>query len=155
MRQDSEMEAMSAKQIIMNFSVPPSPDDLEVMAAAVMETLPEEMLEFAEGVAVCLEDFPDEATEQELELDDPYELLALYKSGREIAPGVEKKTANDDDVLLLYRRPLLDMWCESGDDLGALLRQVMIEELGRHFDFSDDEIAEMAERHYQGLLSGI
>ncbi len=143
---------MSAKQIIMNFSVPPSPDDLDVMAASIMETLPEEILEFAEGMAVSMEDFPDETTEQEMELDDPYELLALYKSGKEISPGVEKKTANDDDILFLYRRPILDMWCESGDDLGMLLRQVIIEELGKHFDFSDDEIEEMNGRHFQGML---
>jgi predicted Zn-dependent protease with MMP-like domain len=136
----------------MNFSVPPGSDDLEVMAASVMETLPEEILEFAESLAVVMEEFPDETTEQELDLDDSYELLALYKSGREIAPGVERKTANDDDVLILYRRPILDVWCENEEDLGALLRQVIIEELGKHFDFSDDEIEEMSRRHYQGML---
>lgn len=143
---------MGAKQIIMNYTIPPSADDIEVMANAMIETLPEELLEFCDGVALVIEDFPDETTEQELDLDDSYELMALYKSGKEISPGVERKTANDDDVLLLYRRPILDMWCESEDDLGTLLRQVMIEELGKHFDFSDDEIEEMAERHYQGML---
>jgi len=143
---------MSAKQIIMNFSVPPSIDDLQVMAATILETLPEELSEFCDGLAVSLDDFPDETTEQEMEVDDPYELLALYRSGKEISPGVEKKTANDDDILFLYRRPILDMWCESGDDLGTLLRAVIIEELGKHFDFSDDEIEEMNERHFQGML---
>lgn len=141
-----------SKQIIMNFSVPPGSDDLEVMANSIFESLPEELLEFCDGLALIIEDFPDETTEQELDLEDPYELMALYKSGKEISPGVEKKTANDDDVMFLYRRPVLDMWCETGDDLGTLLRQVMIEELGKHFDFSDDEIEEMAERHYQGML---
>lgn len=143
---------MSSKQIIMNFSVPPGNDDLDVMANSIFESMPEELLEFCDGLALVIEDFPDEATEQELELEDPYELMALYRSGKEISPGVEKKTANDDDVLFLFRRSILDMWCETGDDLGTLLRQVMIEELGKHFDFSDDEIEEMAERHYQGML---
>jgi predicted Zn-dependent protease with MMP-like domain len=144
--------AMSSKRIIMNYTVPPSIDDVEVMASEVIETLPEELLEFCEGVALVVEDFPDEALEQELELDDPYDLMALYRSGREISPGVERKTANDDDVLLLFRRPILDMWCESGDDINGVIRQVLIEELGKNFDFSDDEIEEMAERHYQGML---
>lgn len=136
----------------MNFSVPPGLDDLEVMAGTIVETLPEELLEFCDGLAVVIEDFADETTEQELELEDPYDLMALYRSGKEISPGVERKTANDEDVLILYRRPILDMWCETGEDLGALLRQVVIEELGKHFDFADDEIEEMAERHYQGML---
>lgn len=143
---------MGAKQIIMNFTVPPSADDLEVMATSIVETLPEELAEFCESVGIVMEDFPDETLEQEMGLDDAYELMALYRSGKEIAPGVEKKTANDDDVLFLFRRPILDMWCETGDDLATFLRQIMIEELGKHFDFSDDEIEEMADRHYQGML---
>ncbi|HOO81317.1 MAG TPA: metallopeptidase family protein [Alphaproteobacteria bacterium] len=143
---------MSAKQIIMNFTVPPSIDDLNVMAASILESLPEELLEFCDSLAISLDEFPDETLEQELELEDTYELLALYRSGKEISPGVEKKTANDEDVLVLFRRPILDMWCEIGEDLGGLLRQVMIEELGKYFDFSEDEIEEMSERHYQGML---
>lgn len=143
---------MDAKQIIMNYTVPPGLDDLGVMANEALELLPEELTEFCDGISLVIEDFPDETTERDLDLNDPYELLALYKSGKEISPGVESKTANDDDVLVLYRRPILDLWCENCEDLENLIRQVMIEELGRHFDFSDDEIDEMTERHYQGML---
>lgn len=143
---------MAGKQIIMNFSVPPALDDLEVIAGAIIETLPEELLGFCEALAVRVEDFPDAAMEQEMEIEDSYELMAVYRSGKEISPGVQKKTANDDDLLILYRRPILDMWCEGGDDLTILMRQVIIEELGKYFDFSDDEIDDMAGRHYQGML---
>ena len=44
------------------------------------------------------------------------------------------------------------MWCETQEDLQSLIRQVMIEELGRHFEFSDEDIEDMTERHYQGML---
>jgi len=140
------------QRIIMNFTVPPGLEDLEAMADNVLELLPEELLEFMDDIELQVEDMPDEALEAELELDDPFDLLALYRSGREISPGVEKKNADGEDMLILFRRPILDYWCESGDDLTNLLRQVMIEELGRHFDFSDAEIEEMTGRHYQGLL---
>lgn len=143
---------MGAQQHIMNYTVPPGVDEMEMMAASLLDALPEELLECCDGLAIRVEDFPDDTTESELDLEDPYDLLALYKSGKEISPGVEKKTANDDDVLVLYRRPLLDMWCESCEDLISLMRQVMIEELGRHFDFSDEDIQELTGRHYQGLL---
>ncbi len=143
---------MDRRQIIMNFSVPPSLEDIEYIAADARENLPEELLEFCEETDIVVEDFPDSATEAELELDDPYDLLALYKSGREISPGVERKTAGDSDTLVLYRRPMLDLWCESGEDLSAVVRQVMIEEIGRSFDFSDSEIEEMLRRHYQGMF---
>lgn len=143
---------MDPQRIIMNFSVPPSAEDLEVIARDALENLPEEILELCEELTIQVEDFPDETVEAEMELDDSYDLLALYRSGKQIAPGVQKKVANDDDVLLLYRRPILDMWCETGEDIAQIVREVMIEELGNNFEFSEDEIEEMARRHYQGRL---
>ena len=143
---------MSRQQIIMNFTAPPSPDDLAVIAEEALAALPEELLEFCDGLAIQVEEFPDESIEQEYDLEDSYDLIALFRKGNEIAPGVESKIANDDDLLILYRRPLLDMWCETGDSLADLVRQVMIEELGQNFDFSDEEIDEMTQRHYQGML---
>src|SRR5688572_20718197 len=136
----------------MNFSVPPGTEEIEAIAKEVLQNLPEELLEMCESLAIQVEELPDEATEQEMDLDDPYELLALFRSGKQISPGVESKVANDDDVLVLYRRPILDLWCETSEDLANTVRDVMIEELGRNFEFSEDEIEEMSERHHQGML---
>lgn len=143
---------MDAKKIIMNFTVPPSLDDFESLATNVLDTIPEELAEATKDLVLQIEEFPDEVTEADMELEDQYELLALFKSGKEIAPGIEKKAANDDDTLIVYRRPILDMWCESGDDLNDVIRHVMIEEIARQHEFTDDEIDDMAERHYQGML---
>lgn len=138
--------------IIMNFSAPPSIDDLETIAQELLAALPEELGECCETLAIEVEDFPDEATLSEMDVEDSYELVALYRSGKEISPGVERKVANDDDVLVLFRRPILDLWCEMQDDLTNLIREVMIEELARNFDFSEDEIEEMTSRHHQGMF---
>lgn len=143
---------MDQGKIIMNFSSPPSAEDIEAMASDIAETLPEEILEFCEEITIQVEELPDESVEQEMDLDDPYDLLALYRSGKQIAPGIESKVANDDDVLILYRRPILDLWIETGYDLMNTIRDVMIEELGSQFEFSEDEIEEMAQRHHQGML---
>jgi len=143
---------MNGRKIIMNFSVPPSLDDLEVMADEALENLPEELEDFCDNISIQLEELPDETMEQELDLDDPYDLLVLFRSGKEVSPGVEKKSVDADDILILFRRPVLDLWCEAQEPLPLLIRQLIIEELGRNFDFSDDEIDEMTSRHYQGLL---
>ncbi|HRK98033.1 MAG TPA: metallopeptidase family protein [Alphaproteobacteria bacterium] len=136
----------------MNFSSPPSSDDLAVMVRYVLETLPDELVEKAVDLKLAIEEFPDEATEQDMELGSSYELLALYHSGKEITPGVEKKIANHDDVLTIFRRPILDLWCETGEDLSGLLREVVIEEISRAFDYSEDDIIEMMGRHHQGMF---
>ena len=144
--------AMNQHRIIMNFSAPPSVDDLETMAKEILASLPEEILENCDELAIRIEDFPDDAVQSEMELDDLYDLVALYRNGKEIAPGVQRKIANDDDLLILYRRPILDLWCDTQDDLTGLLREVMIQELASNFEFSEDEIEEMTGRHYQGML---
>lgn len=141
-----------SQQIIMNFSVAPSADDLSVIAYQQLELLPDELLEFFEELIIQVEEIPDDATEADLELEDPYELLALYKGGKELTPGVEVKTAKAQDSLILYRRSILDLWCETGEDLTQIIRDAMIEEIGSNFDFSDEEIEELSKSHYQGLL---
>ena len=145
-------QAMDRKKIVMNFTCPPSAEDVEGIAQAAVDNLPEELLEFTENMTLRVEEIADEALEQEFDLEDPYELVALYRSGKEIAPGVERKVANDDDILILFRRPLLDLWGETEEDINLLVRQVIIEELGQNFDFSDREITEMTSRHHQGIL---
>jgi predicted Zn-dependent protease with MMP-like domain len=143
---------MNQHRIIMNFSAPPSVEDLETMAKEILALLPEEILEHCDELAIRIEDFPDDAVQSEMDLDDLYDLVALYRNGKEISPGVQRKIANDDDLLILYRRPILDLWCDTQDDLTGLLREVMIQELANNFEFSEDEIEEMTNRHYQGML---
>jgi len=142
---------MDRQQIIMNFTVPPSAEDIEAIAKEALASLPNELARHCENLAVQVEDFPDETTEAEMELEDSYDLIALFRSGSQISPGVKSKVANDDDILILYRRPLLDMWCETGDDLNQLVRQVMIEEIGQNFEFTDAEIEEMSGMANQGM----
>ena len=141
-----------SQQIIMNFSLPPSADDIQVIAQEHFESLPEELAEFCDELVIQIEELPDEATESDLELSDPFELLSLFKSSKELSPGIEKQGANDNDILILYRRPILDMWCETGEHLSIIVREAMIGELGNNFDFSEDEIEEMNQRHHQGML---
>ncbi len=139
-------------QIIMQYTVPPSLDEILGMANAHLETLPEELLEKCSELSVTVDDFPDSVTEQDQGIADAYELLALFKAGSQIAPGVTKKTTHGEDILVLYRRPILDLWCEGGEDLNQLIRHIMIGELGEAFEFSETDIDDMLSRHYQGLF---
>ena len=143
---------MDAKQIIMNYTTPPGLNDFETLAAAILESMPDELEEHCEDLNVVVEDFPDDATQADMELDDPYELLALYRSGSELSPGVEKKGADDEDTLILFRRPILDVWCENCEDITALIREVMIEEIARAHDFPDDDIDEITSRGNEQIL---
>ena len=145
-------KAASRQEIIMNFSTPPSVDDVTVMAHQILDSLPDELATKCAELILELEEFPDEATEQDMDLSSPYELLALFRSGKEIVPGVQKKVANGEDKIVIYRRPILDLWCETGEDLATLIREIMIEEIARGLEFSDDDVQDMLRRHHQGML---
>ncbi|OFW87834.1 MAG: hypothetical protein A3J37_07580 [Alphaproteobacteria bacterium RIFCSPHIGHO2_12_FULL_45_9] len=131
----------------MNFSSPPNADDIAVFARQALENLPDELSGKCEELVLEIEEFPDDATMQDLEIETPYELLALYHSAKEISPGVQKKIANGEDKIVVYRRPILDVWCETGEDLGRLIREIIIEELARGFEFSDEDIQDMVANH--------
>ena len=43
-------------------------------------------------------------------------------------------------MVFLYRRPILDYWAETGEDLNRIVRHVLIHEIGHHFGFSDADM---------------
>ena len=45
--------------------------------------------------------------------------------------------------MFLYRRPILDYWIETGEDLYHVVRHVLIHEIGHHYGYSDDEMEEL------------
>ncbi len=126
-------------RILPHHATPPSLADLETIAAAAFAEVPEELRQYAADVVIRVEDFPDEETEHEMDLESPFDLLGLYRGvaipGKSVA---DAQTAVD--MIFLYRRPILDYWCETGEDLTSLVRHVLIHEIGHHFGFSDDDM---------------
>jgi len=121
------------------FTTPPTLADLEQLAERELARLPPELLAQIDNLAILVEDFPDELTEQEMELESPFDLLGLYR-GVDLIRRSVSDPPRSPDTIYLYRRPLLDYWCETGDSLVEVVRHVLIHEIGHHFGFSDDEM---------------
>ncbi len=121
-------------------TTPPSLADIESLARAAYQTIPEALRRKAQDVVIRVEEFPDADTEREMGLHTPFDLLGLYR-GVPFGHKSVSDTAQDLDMIFLYRRPLLDYWCEFGEDLEHLIRHVLIHEIGHHFGFSDEEMA--------------
>lgn len=112
---------------------------IEEIANNAYGTIPAVLRARVDDVAIRVLDFPDPETEREMGLRTPFELLGLYRG----VPLGEKSINDapaDVDMIFLYRRPLLDYWCETGEDLTVLIRHVLIHEIGHHFGFSDAEM---------------
>jgi len=132
------------KKIIMTFTKAPSQEDLETFAQEALEDFPSELLGYLDDAEIIVDDFPPEELEAEMGLESAFELLAFFKKHAEKIPGVQAKDVAEEKVLYLYRRPILDMWCETGDDLPAIIRHVMISEVAQSHDYSEDEIEQFA-----------
>lgn len=117
----------------------PSLEDFERLAREALATIPEPLRKLTQGVVVRVEEFPDEETERDMALESPFDLLGLYR-GVGIEGRDNPRTGTEPDMVFLYRRPLLDYWCETGEELGHLVRHVMIHEIGHHFGFSDEDM---------------
>lgn len=145
--------ASQKRNIIMHIGEPPSLDDLSTIAHALLDTLPEEIIDLVEKKLVIeIEDMPEDYVLDDMDVENAYDLVAIYKPGGEMNNGVKRTQSDADDVLILYRRPILDYWCEEGADFNELLRQILIEEIGAQFEFSDDDIEEMVSRHHPSML---
>ena len=122
-----------------HFTTPPSLAELEMIATEELERIPAELRAFLGTVVICVEDFPDEETEREMELDSPFDLLGLY-SGVSLPRQSVLDVRSSPDMIFLYRRPILDYWCEMDQDLRSVVRHVLIHEIGHHFGFSDEDM---------------
>jgi len=120
-------------------SVPPSLADLEALAERGLATIPAALKRHLRRVVIRVEEFPDAETEHEMELDSPFDILGLYRGVALPRKSVMDARA-EPDIIFLYRRPILDYWCETGEDLEHVVRHVLIHEIGHHFGFSDDDM---------------
>src|ERR1700739_1888607 len=120
--------------------LPPSLAEIEVLAEHALGTIPRELKGQLGHVVIRVEEFPDEETEAAMGLESPFDILGLYR-GVALPHKSVSDPRPDLDMIFLYRRPILDYWCESGEDLGRLVPNVLSDAVGHHFGFSDEDMA--------------
>jgi predicted Zn-dependent protease with MMP-like domain len=117
----------------------PSLDDLATIGEAELKRLRPALGPYIDGVLIQVADFPDDDVLQEMECETPFDLLGLYTGGSFLAEQ-RGETGTMPAMIFLYRRPLLDYWCESGESLRHVVRHVLIHEIGHHVGLSDDDM---------------
>ena len=61
------------------FGTPPSPEEIEAIARRTLDTLPEPFARHLRDVVLLVEDFADEQTLREMEIEDPFDLTGIYE----------------------------------------------------------------------------
>lgn len=126
----------------MRPTTPPSLEDIQEMAEDALAAIPAELRAMVRGTAIIVEEVAEDEVIEAMGLDSPWELTGLYQGVPLTQKGVADVAAGPDTILL-FREPILLEWIETGVDLFALVRNVLIHEIGHHFGLSDEDIARL------------
>ena len=118
----------------------PSLEEFTALADTAFAALPERFRRMAGDVQMRVAEFADEDVLDELGIEDAFELTGLYQ-GVDLTRRSVSDPAPHPSMVFLYRRPILDEWCERGDvTLAELIGHVLVHEIGHHFGLSDAQI---------------
>ena len=122
----------------------PSLAELEVLADEVFRRLPKRFRDLAADVVIRVDDFPTDDVLDELGAQTEFDLLGLFH-GVGLPFRSESAAVQMPNMIWLYRRPILDYWAEHDETLGAIVKHVLVHEIGHHFGLSDADMAAIEE----------
>lgn len=120
------------------------PDDFtqarfERVAQETWDSLPRQFRSAVGNLVIQVVDFADRATLDGMGIGSPFDVLGLYHG-----LGLPFQSVHDvrhgPDMIFLYRLPILRFARDEDEPLDAVIRHVLIHEIGHHFGFSDDDI---------------
>ena len=112
---------------------------MERLARATIASLPNGLRRPLESAGLKIEEFASEEQLRSVGLENRWELTGLYE-GIPITEQTIWSSGDIPPVISLFRQPLLREMRETGVELEALIRHVVIHEGGHHFGFSDDDM---------------
>ena len=118
----------------------PSLAQLDALAGEVFRHLPRRFRELAADVVIQVDDFPSAEVIDQMQVENEFDLLGLFH-GIGLPFRSETAAVHMPNMIWLYRRPILDYWAEHDETLGAIIKHVLVHEIGHHFGLSDADMA--------------
>ena len=118
----------------------PSLAELEVLAGEVFRHLPRKFRDLCADLVIQVDDFPRDEVLDEMDAESEFDLLGLFQ-GVGLPFRAESAPVRMPNMIWLYRRPILDYWAEHDETLGAIVKHVLVHEIGHHFGLSDADMA--------------
>jgi predicted Zn-dependent protease with MMP-like domain len=122
----------------------PSAEDFECEARAVLAHLPQMFREQLDDVVLRVEEFATPEQLASVGMSKRWELTGLYE-GVALPDRSRFDYETLPPVITLFRQPLLEELAETGVSFAALVRHVVIHEVGHHFGLSDDDMHALEE----------
>jgi predicted Zn-dependent protease with MMP-like domain len=117
----------------------PTLAELEALAGEVFARLPRRFRDLAADVVIRVDDFPTDEVLHEMAAESEFDLLGLFH-GVGLPFRSQSAAVQMPNMIWLYRRPILDYWAEHDETLGAIVKHVLVHEIGHHFGLSDADM---------------
>ena len=117
----------------------PSLDEIERLAREAFAALPAQFRALCGDILFMVQEFPDDDVMTDMDLESEFDILGLFQ-GSTLADRAGNRDRPEPTMIFLYRRPILDYWAENRGALGALVRHVIVHEIGHHFGLSDEDM---------------
>jgi len=114
--------------------------ELQRLAEAELARLPAFIRQAMRQIVIFVEDWPDAATLREMGIENPRELLGLYR-GWPLPEREANHAGQPPDAVYLYLQPILDYAHAHGEPVEQTVRETLIHEIGHYFGFTDAEMA--------------
>ena len=118
----------------------PSLAELEVLAGEVFRHLPRQFRDLCADLVIQVDDFPRDEVLDEMQAESEFDLLGLFQ-GVGLPFRSESAPVQMPNMIWLYRRPIIDYWAEHDETLGAIVKHVLVHEIGHHFGLLDEDMA--------------
>jgi predicted Zn-dependent protease with MMP-like domain len=109
------------------------------LVVRALDTLPAEIAEKLENVAVTIEEQPSPEVLQEKGLSNPYGLFGLYRGVPRPWRSIFAPLSEFPDKIEIYYRPIVQA-CPHPREIRDLVRRVVVHEVGHHFGMSDEQL---------------
>jgi predicted Zn-dependent protease with MMP-like domain len=121
--------------------MPLSRSEFEELVARALRSLPRRFRERLQNVAVVVEDWPDAETLDEMEIEPPETLYGLYQG-----VSLDRRGSGYGgvlpDTITIFQGPIEED-CEDQNEMEALVRDVVVHEVGHYFGLDDARLEEL------------
>lgn len=114
--------------------------EFERLVDRALEAIPPAFEPYMQGLAIDVEDAPDDETLDDMGIDDPYELLGLYRGTPLTERSVEHNFALPDSIVIYQRN--IERICRTRREIVEQIRKTILHEVGHHFGMDEDELEE-------------
>jgi predicted Zn-dependent protease with MMP-like domain len=118
----------------------------EAIVASALRSIPRDVRDAMQNIAIVVEDEPPRALLREMEIDPPDTLFGLYQG----IPLTERRWDYGNalpDRILLFQGPH-EREADDEEDLVVSVGETLIHEIGHYFGMSEEQIEEIEDRYW-------